>query len=72
MWETLVQSLGWEDPWRRARLPIPVLWPGEFHGLFRPWGHNESNTTERLSLLLYAIIEPETLLEHTLGILDNV
>ena len=20
-------------PWRRARLPIPVFWPGEFYGL---------------------------------------
>ena len=36
-------------PWRRERLPTPVFWPGEFHGLYRPWGHNESDTTERLS-----------------------
>ena len=21
-------------PWRRERLPTPVFWPGEFHGLF--------------------------------------
>ena len=21
-------------PWRRERLPTPVLWPGEFHGLY--------------------------------------
>ena len=33
MWETWVQSLGWEDPWRRERLPTPVFWPGEFHEL---------------------------------------
>ena len=36
MRETRVQSLGWEDPkipWRRERLPTPVFWPGEFHGL---------------------------------------
>jgi len=25
MWETWVQSLGQEDPWRRERLPTPVL-----------------------------------------------
>ena len=37
-------------PWRRERLPTPVFWPGEFHGLYSPWGHKESNTTERLSL----------------------
>ena len=21
-------------PWRRERLPTPIFWPGEFHGLF--------------------------------------
>ena len=26
-------------PWRRERLPTPVLWPREFHGLYSPWGH---------------------------------
>ena len=36
MWETWVQSLGWEIPWRRQRLPTPVFWPGEFHGLYSP------------------------------------
>ena len=24
-------------PWRRERLPTPVFWPGEFHGLYSPW-----------------------------------
>ena len=28
----------------------PVFWPGEFHGQYSPWGHKESDTTERLSL----------------------
>ena len=37
-------------PWRRERLPTPVFWPGEFHGLYSPWGRKESDTTERLSL----------------------
>ena len=37
-------------PWRRERLCTPVFWPGEFHGLYSPWGHKESDTTERLSL----------------------
>ena len=32
-------------PWRRKRLPAPVFWPGEFHGL-SPWGGKESDTTE--------------------------
>ena len=39
-------------PWRRERLPTPVLWPGESHGLYSPWGHKESDTTERLWLSL--------------------
>ena len=26
-------------PWRRERLPTPVFWPGEFHGLYSLWGH---------------------------------
>ena len=35
-------------PWRRERLPTPVFWPGELHGLYSQWGH-KSDTTERLS-----------------------
>ena len=31
------------------RLPTPVFCPGEFHGLCKPWGGKESDTTERLS-----------------------
>ena len=36
-------------PWRRERLPTPVFWPGEFHGLYSPWGLKELNMTEQLS-----------------------
>ena len=25
-------------PWRMEWLPTPVFWPGEFHGLYSPWG----------------------------------
>ena len=31
VWQTWVQYLSWEDPWRREWLPNPVFWPGEFH-----------------------------------------
>ena len=24
--------------WRREKLPTPVFWPGEFHGLYNPQG----------------------------------
>ena len=27
-------DLGWEDPLERERLPTPVFWPGEFHGVY--------------------------------------
>ena len=43
------------DPWigkilqKRERLPTPVFWPREFHGLYGPWAHKESDTTEQLS-----------------------
>ena len=37
-------------PWRRERLPTPIFWPGEFHGLYSPWGCKESDMTEQLSL----------------------
>ena len=46
MQEIWVRSLGWEDPRRRARLPTPVFWPGEFHGLYSSWGCKESDTIE--------------------------
>ena len=40
--------------WRRERLPTPVFWPGEFHGLYSPWGCKESDTTEQLSHSIFA------------------
>ena len=49
MRQTWVPSLGWEDPLEKERLPTPVFWPGEFHGLY---GRKESDMTERLSLSL--------------------
>ena len=30
--------------------PLPVFWPGEFHGLSSPWGCRESDTAKQLSL----------------------
>jgi len=41
MQETWVQSLGWEDPLDKENLPTLVFCPGEFHGLYSPWGHKE-------------------------------
>ena len=41
MWETWVQSLGWEDPLEK--------WPGECHGLYSLQGHKELDMIEQLS-----------------------
>ena len=36
--------------WKREKLLTPVFRPGEFHGLYSPWGHKELDLTEQLSL----------------------
>ena len=41
--------------WRRERLPTPVFWPGEFHGLYSPLGSKESDMREPRSLSLPAL-----------------
>ena len=52
-WEkNLKNSWVGKIPWKRERLPTLVFWPGEFRGLYSPWGPKESDTTERLSLSL--------------------
>ena len=42
---------------RRKRLPTPVFWPGEFHGLYSPWVCKELDSTEQLSLSGYKVIK---------------
>ena len=42
MWETWDQSLGWEDPLEKGKTTAPVFWPGEFHGLYSPWGRSRT------------------------------
>ena len=47
--ETWVGKIHWRRKWQ----PTPVILPGKFHGLrslvgYSPWGHKESDTTERL------------------------
>ena len=62
MWETWVQSLGWEDPLEKGMatcssiLAWRISWTeepgGELHGQRSPWGCKQSGTTEQLSLSL--------------------
>ena len=56
--ESWVQSLGQEDPQEKGRVPTPVFLPRESHAQrslagYSPWGHKESDTTERLTLSLF-------------------
>ena len=44
-----ISGLG-RSPGEENGLPIPVFWPGEFHGLYSPWGCKQLDTTEQLSL----------------------
>ena len=55
MQKTLVRSLGWEDTLGKGKATHTVLWPGEFHGLYSPWGLKESDTTEQFALSLSAL-----------------
>ena len=43
MWETWVQSLGWEDPLEKVTGTHSIFWPGEVHGLYSPWDSKESD-----------------------------
>ena len=55
MWETWVRSLGWEDPLEKGMathssiLAWIIPWTEELVG-YSPWGHKESDMTERLIL----------------------
>ena len=55
MRETWVQSLGWEDPLEKGKATPSVFWPREFHVLYSPWGHKESDTTEQLLLYFTSV-----------------
>ena len=54
VWESRVRSLGWKDPLEKemathsSTLAWKIPWTEEPGGLFSPWGHKESDTTERL------------------------
>ena len=53
----MIRGLG-RSPGEGKGLPTPVFWPGEFHGLYSPWGRKESDTTERLSFSPSSLREP--------------
>ena len=54
MQEMQVRSLGWEDPLEEdtathsSILAWRIPWAEEPGGLYSPWGHKESDTTEAI------------------------
>ena len=61
MQETQVHPCIRKILWRREWQSTPVFFPGEFHGQrslvgHGPWGHKESDTTKRLTLLHYYLV----------------
>ena len=58
--------LGWENPLEKGTATHSSILPGEFQGLYSPWGHKESDMTGRLSLSYIENPEDATrkLLEH--------
>ena len=50
----LITGLG-RSPGEGNRLPTPVFWPGEFQGLYSPWGCKESVMSKRLSFTYLSI-----------------
>ena len=54
MWETWVRSLGWEDPLEKGKATHSSILDWRIPRA-SPWGHKESDTTERLSLSLVFI-----------------
>ena len=55
--ETLVQSLGREDPLEKGMAAHPSILAGEFHGQksppgYSPWGSKELDMTKQLTLSL--------------------
>ena len=66
--KTWVQSLSWEDPLEKGRLPIPVFWLGEFHGLYSAWGRKESDVTFTFTHRTFTKID----FIHHMCVLDHV
>ena len=61
--ETWVISLDWKDPPEKGMTALSSIlawripWTEELGRLYSPWGHKESDTTERLLLSLPPFIE---------------
>ena len=48
---------GLERYLEKGKATTPVFWPGEFHGLYSPWGHKELGMTEQLSHIEFQVMK---------------
>ena len=61
MWETWVQSLGWEDSLEKemathsSTLALKIPWMEELGADCYPWGRKESGSTERLHFVSFFV-----------------
>ena len=56
MWETWVQSLGWEDPLEKGKAAHSSILAWRIPWIISPWCHEDSVTTEGLPLSLVILI----------------
>ena len=65
-----------KTPWRRKWQPTPVFLPGESLGRrslvgYSPWGHEESDTPERLHFHFSHILQPQKMLIQKAKVLNS-
>ena len=56
--ETWVRSLGWEDPLEEGTATHSSILAWRIPWTEYPWGHKESDTTERASLHFTCVLQP--------------
>ena len=67
MWENGFNPWVGKIPWRREKLPSPVFWPGEFHGLYSPWDFDCVNHNK-----LWKILQEIRIPDHLTCLLRNL
>ena len=70
MWETWVQSLGWEDFLEKEMAVHSSILDGKSHGQrnlvgYSPWGCKELDTTEQLHFTFTSVKQPRKCASNT-------
>ena len=66
VWESGFDHCVGKIPWRREQLPTPMFWPGEFHGLYSPWGPRVGNDWATFNSLPVQYYEPLSIILQAL------